>query len=240
MYPVHCPATGDDLELGADRVISTHRTLDGTVTYLRCACGQLVMRTRHGAHHVPLVRPARPADRHPARTRPATVGDHLENLAVLAEHDTWDAGTRLVAHEAVTTLLKAAECEIDGLALTPPTPMDPPVVYGRTLARLAERTAGRSVPICSALADRLDELCTELTATLAEAAPSPSLASPTSRSPRWTMAELLSRLPRPARNHRHPAGDSGSTPRVATTAEALSVGLGAASPTALRPRSEWE
>lgn len=45
---VHCDRLGVDMMLGPDRVLSTHRTSDGVVAYLRCHCGSVVLARADG------------------------------------------------------------------------------------------------------------------------------------------------------------------------------------------------
>lgn len=141
--------------LACDHAISSHHTSQGAVSYRRCRCGDIVVSGPGLVHHVH-------ASSSDDDTRPRTVAGYLRVLAVLADSDDWDPETRHLLHDAVSTLVEAAATEIGALSMLRPAPADPPISHLRTLARLAQRTAGRTVRVCPALADRLDELCADL------------------------------------------------------------------------------
>lgn len=151
-YRIRCVRRHVVYELGADRMLSTHRTSEGTVTYLRCPCGDVVVdRAGHrlSADDVDRVVPRSPS-----------MHDYLSQLQILNEGLPPVPGARELLHETCSLLAKAAaEAGID-LAL--PAPTDPDVVHLRLLGRLAGRIAGREIRVHEPYSCRLDSLVPEL------------------------------------------------------------------------------
>ncbi|MBW3659291.1 MAG: hypothetical protein KY457_11680 [Actinobacteria bacterium] len=43
MFSIHCPVEGAEVLRGPRSILSMHNTSAGVVTYVRCACGQIVV-----------------------------------------------------------------------------------------------------------------------------------------------------------------------------------------------------
>lgn len=164
MPTITCPHNGAEKTLGPHQLISAHRSRAGVVSYYRCHCGDLVLDTPRGIRHS---RPNTTPDAHRGGTprmarNTRFVADYLSAFSIDADREDWGPGARMALHDFVSTLVKATASEVDHVSVVVPPPTDPPVTLMRALARLAEQTAGQKVPVCPALADRLDELNREL------------------------------------------------------------------------------
>lgn len=150
MYEITCPATGLAVTLGAGDRISSHRTSEGTITYLRCTCGAMVLAVPGGVRHAGVEGFVATAPEQ------ETLTHHLQRLAALALHTDWTPEQEAALADVVERLVSETASQDRRAWALRPRIGDTAVAHLRTLGRLATMTAGRPIALRSWVADQLE------------------------------------------------------------------------------------
>lgn len=92
-----------------------------------------------------------------AASDPVSLATYLERLGMLAEESP-RPGSEGSVHYLTVALIGVASAAIDGLGLEAAGADAPLIVHERVLGRLAERTAGRAIPVPPQDAGRIEAL----------------------------------------------------------------------------------